>query len=254
MSVDHSKNIVEIRDISFHYGTRPVLEDISFDIHRGDYLGIIGPNGGGKTTLLKIVLGLLKPDKGSVRLFGTDIAKFRDWKKIGYVPQKAIHFDEQFPATVAEIVGMGRSAARGLGRRLNREDSQKIKQALVAVDMQEFSERRIGELSAGQQQRVFIARALASEPEIIFLDEPTVGVDVSTQEQFYLLLKKLNQSMGLTLVLVSHDIDIVASQATEVACVNCRLVCHCPPKELNASDYIKQLYGKEIKLIAHHDH
>ena len=250
---DHSKTIIEVKDVSFRYGAHPVLEDITLDIHRGDYLGIIGPNGGGKTTLLKIMLGLLRPAEGTVSLFGTDITRFKDWHKIGYVPQKAVQFDAQFPATVFEVVAMGRASQRGLGRNLNASDREKIAAALRQVDMLDYKGQRIGELSGGQQQRVFIARALASEPEIIFLDEPTVGVDKGTQEQFYLLLKKMNESLGLTLILVSHDIDVVASQATEMACINGRLVYHGLPTEFDANKFIKELYGKEIKFIVH-DH
>lgn len=248
-----SNPIVDIKDISFRYHTHPVLEDINLTIHAGEYLGIIGPNGGGKTTLLKIMLGLLTPERGSVRLFGTDLRDFRDWSKIGYVPQRAIHFDTQFPVTVAEVVEMGRCAERGLGRLWKRSDARRVDDALKQVGMSAFKNRLVGELSSGQQQRVFIARALVSKPQILFLDEPTVGVDVATQEQFYTLLKTLNQSMGLTLVLVSHDIDVVASQASEVACVNGHLVCHRPTKDFDASAYIKELYGKDIKFIVH-DH
>lgn len=241
MPIDHTKNIIEVRDVSFHYGTTSVLEHITLDIHSGDYLGIIGPNGGGKTTLLKIMLGLIRPESGTVSLFGVDIGRFRDWYRIGYVPQKAVSFDAQFPATVSEVVTMGN------------KDRSMIQNALADVDMMAYADRLIGKLSPGQQQRVFIARALASNPDVLFLDEPTVGVDANTQEQFYLLLKTLNQTRGLTLVLVSHDIDVVASQATELACINGRLVCHGPPKEFNANKYIQDLYGKEIKFIVH-DH
>lgn len=253
MPLAHSENIIEVQDVSFRYGSLMVLDHINLAVHRGDYLGVIGPNGGGKTTLLKIMLGLLRPETGTVKLFGVLLPKFTAWEKIGYVPQKAVHFDLQFPATVTEVVAMGRIGGRGLGRRLTTADYQKIHYALEQVDLANAGGRLIGELSPGQQQRVFIARALATEPEIMFLDEPTVGVDVAAQEQFYALLKKLNESLQLTLVLVSHDIDVVASQATEIACINSRLVCHCPPKEFNASDYIRELYGKEIKFIVH-DH
>lgn len=253
MPIDHTKTIINVKNVSFHYGNQEVLCDVSFDIHRGDYLGIIGPNGGGKTTLLKIMVGLLRPSLGTVTIFGTDIKKFKDWNAIGYVPQKAVNFDTQFPATVEEVVAMGLAARRGLGRRLTQNDRKRIDEVLAAVDMTSQKYRRIGELSSGQQQRVFIARALASEPKILFLDEPTVGVDVAAQEQFYLLLKKLNETLGLTLILVSHDMDVVASQATEIACINTRLISHGTPKEFNAHEYLKELYGKEIKFVLH-DH
>jgi zinc transport system ATP-binding protein len=254
MHVDHTKNILEVKNVSFAYpGTDAVLSDVSLNIHVGDYVGIIGPNGGGKTTLLKIMLGLLRPTRGSIALFGRDIRNFNDWPVIGYVPQKAVHFDVAFPATVEEVVAMGRIGRRGLVRRLNAEDRSKISQALAQVDMSAYKHHLIGDLSGGQQQRVFIARALVTDPKIIFLDEPTVGVDVSAQEQFYRLLEKLNHELDLTLVLVSHDIDVIANEATELACINQTLVYHGSPKEFMQGEYLKKLYGKNTKFILH-DH
>ncbi len=254
MSVDHNKNILEVKNVSFAYSANaPVLTAISLNIHSGDYLGVIGPNGGGKTTLLKIMLGLLQPTSGSISLFGQDIRDFKDWPAIGYVPQKAVNFDLKFPATVKEVVAMGRFGKRGLLRLPTKEDRNQVEEALRQVDMIEYRDRLIGDLSAGQQQRVFIARALATEPKIIFLDEPTVGVDVATQEQFYRLLEKLNQTLGLTLVLVSHDIDVIANEATELACINQTLVYHGSPKEFVKGEYLQQLYGKNLKFILH-DH
>lgn len=253
MSVDHTKNIIEVNNVSFAYSEEVILKDITLNIHQGDYVGLIGPNGGGKTTLLKIMLGLLKPKQGTVKLFGQPIEKFNNWSKIGYVPQKAVNFDVKFPATVQEVVMMGRYGKRGLFHRITQEDKQVVQKVLEQVDMLDFNNRLIGDLSGGQQQRVFIARALATEPEVVFLDEPTVGVDVQTQEHFYDLLKKLNTQLNLTLVLVSHDIDVIAHEATELACINQNLVYHGTPKEFIKGDYIKNLYGKEVKFILH-DH
>lgn len=245
MPVDHSENIIEIKDVSFGYGETPVLKNITLTIHRGDYVGIVGPNGGGKTTLLKVMLGLLKPSSGEIKLSSKAI--------IGYVPQKAINFDSLFPATVYEVVEMGRYGKKGLFKRLKTEDHKIIKKSLEHVSMLEYKDRLIGDLSSGQQQRVFIARALAGQPEVIFLDEPTVGVDVKTQEEFYTLLKQLNQQLGLTLILVSHDIDVIAAEATELACINQTLVYHGEPSEFIKGDYLQKLYGKNIRLILH-DH
>jgi zinc transport system ATP-binding protein len=252
MRVDHHKNIVEVRDLSFSFGSEVVLRNINLDIHLGDYLGIVGPNGGGKTTLLKLMLGLLRLQQGSIKLFGEDITNFRDWHKIGYVAQKAVNFDSGFPATVEEITSMGRFGQRGVLRRLNKDDKQIIEQSLAAVGMLELSARLIGNLSAGQQQRVLIARALASKPEILFLDEPTVGIDSEAQEEFYKILHKLNSELDLTLVLVSHDIDIIAQETTELACINRNLVYHGSPEEFLKEDSIKKLYGQNIKFIPHH--
>jgi zinc transport system ATP-binding protein len=145
MPIDHTKNIIEIKNISFGYTEEEILKNITLNIHQGDYVGMIGPNGGGKTTLLKIMVGLLKPQKGEVRLFGTPLRKFKQWSKIGYVPQKAINFDIKFPATVEEVVLMGRFAKRGLLRRVTREDKKKVAKVLEQVDMLAFRKRLIGD-------------------------------------------------------------------------------------------------------------
>ena len=164
----NSENIIELKDVSFSFGKEPVLTNINLNVHRGDYVGIIGPNGSGKTTLLKIMIGLLKPDSGSVKL---------EVSKIGYVPQKATYFESSFPVTVWEVVMMGRYSQRGLLRTVRREDGQAVKDALEEVGMWESRDNLIHDLSGGEQQRVLIARALASQPEIIFLDELFIFFD-----------------------------------------------------------------------------
>jgi len=233
--VDHTKNIIELQNISFTYGQERVLNNLSLNIHLGDYLGIIGPNGGGKTTLLKIMLGLLPNFEGQVKLFGKDLKDFPDWYKIGYVPQKATNFDLNFPATIEETVAMGRYGRRGLFKLPTNEDNRVVTSVIAEVDLTSEKDQLIGNLSGGQQQRVFIARALASEPEVIILDEPTVSVDPETQDKFYKLLRDLNDHHNLTLVLVSHDLDIITSQTTEVACINHSLIYHGSSENFNRS-------------------
>jgi zinc transport system ATP-binding protein len=252
MQVDHTKKIIEILDVSFSYGNEEVLRNISLDVHEGDYLGIVGPNGAGKTTLLKIMLGLLRPTKGEVKLFGEDLKKFKKWSNLGYVPQKATNFDANFPATVKEVVLMGRYGKRGLLHRTTYEDEAAAKKALREVGMQEYENRQIGDLSGGQQQRVFIARALAGEPKIIFLDEPTAGIDLKTQEEFYALAKKLNQELGLTVVLVSHDIEKIMEEVMHIACVDRTLVCHETPDEFLKDSHAQMIAGENVKFIGHH--
>src|SRR3989475_4258744 len=213
-SAAKSDPVVDLEQVSFAFGGERVLDEVSLRIGRGDFLGVIGPNGSGKTTLLRVLLGLLKPTSGRVRLFGTDVRLFREWARIGYVPQKATAFDARFPASVLEVVLSGRSGVAGIGRRFGERDRAAAEEALKTVDMLELKARPIGRLSAGQQQRVFIARALASRPELLLLDEPTVGVDVDAQERFYSLLRRLNREFGTTLVLVSHDVSVVAGGGT----------------------------------------
>ncbi|KKT29189.1 MAG: ABC transporter ATP-binding protein [Candidatus Collierbacteria bacterium GW2011_GWC2_44_18] len=252
MPVDHTKNIIEVEGVSFAYNEDLVLEKVSLNIHKGDYLGVIGPNGGGKTTLIKIMLGLLEPSAGKVRMFGQEIHEFRDRSRIGYVPQKVINFDVNFPATVFEVVAMGRYGKLGLFKSLTKEDKKIINESLRQVEMYEFRDRIIGDLSGGQQQRVFVARALAGQPEVIFLDEPMAGVDVMAQDQFYQLLKKLNRELELTLVFISHDIEAVVNEVTEIAFVNRSLSYDNNPKNFNKGD-LEKLYG-DNKFIHHHKH
>lgn len=253
-SVNHSKNIIEVQNVSFAYGASPVLEHISFDVHEGDYLGIVGPNGAGKTTLLKIMLGLIKPKTGSISLFGVPLADFKDWRKIGYVPQKVTSFDSGFPASVYDVALMGRYGSRGLFHRINREDRAAVERALTTVGMWEYKDRLIGDLSGGQQQRVFIARTLAGEPKIIFLDEPTTGIDQKMQDEFYDLLRKLNREESLTLVLISHDIEKITEEAMHIACIDHTLVCHSSPAEFLKESESKNMFGEKVKIITPHHH
>jgi zinc transport system ATP-binding protein len=242
-SVNHTHTIIELETVCFSYKNEEVIKDVSLEIHKGDYVGIVGPNGGGKTTLLKLMLGLLKPNDGKVSLFGKDITTFKDWSKIGYVPQKTI-VETNFPVTVEEVVAMGRYGKIGLFHFPSAKDKAKVHQSLKQVDMLDYKDRQISDLSGGQQQRVFIARALATEPEVIFLDEPTVGVDVKTQKQFYQLLRKLNKDLELTLVLVSHELDVVAHEATELVYINRTLEYYGDPDEFLKGAYFHELIEK----------
>ncbi len=225
------EKIVEMAGINFEYDGMSILEDINLVIERGDFLGIIGPNGSGKTTLLKIMLGIIKTKQGTIKLFGEDIRSFKDWHRIGYVPQHAINFDVNFPASVFEVVSMGRFSKKGLLRKLGEKDIQIIHEALEIVGLKEYKDKRAGELSGGEKQRVFIARALASEPELLILDEPTAGVDVRVQKEFYDFLEKLNKERKITLVLVTHDIGTITSRVGKLACMNKKLFLECHPEE-----------------------
>jgi zinc transport system ATP-binding protein len=242
-AVDHSHTIIELNNVCFSYTNEEVIKDVSLQIHKGDYVGIIGPNGGGKSTLLKLMLGILKPEEGSIKLFGTNMRDFKDWSRIGYVSQRA-SIEMNFPVTVEEIVAMGRYGKLGLFHFPAKEDKEKAQWALEQVDMVEFKNRQINDLSGGQRQRVFIARALATEPEVIFLDEPTVGVDVKTQKQFYNFLRKLNKDLEVTLVLASHELDVVAHEATELVYINRTIEYYGNPEEFLKGAYFHELIGK----------
>ena len=245
---------VECSRISFSYGhEHQVLNDVSFIIRQGDYVGIIGPNGGGKTTLIKIIAGLITPAQGTVSIYGQPVSNGRDYSLIGYVPQRIATAEHFFPATVEEIVESGRTSKTGLFRKLNAEDRTAIGKAMEVADVSSFRHRLIGSLSGGERQRVFIARALAAEPKILILDEPTVGVDSAVKEKFERFLTQLNEKSNITIILISHDINVIAEQVHYVLCLNNRLVCHVPTYEFIRGPYLEQMYGNKIKLIKH-DH
>ena len=195
-----SEFVINLKNVVFGYDGNNILDGVSIQILKGDFVGLVGHNGTGKSTLLKIILGELTPQKGSVELFGVPIKKFTDWRKVGYIPQKAGLAVSHVPITVEEVMQM------------ENVDDSTIDEALAAVDMLIFKKKLLKELSGGQQQRVFIARALVKKPELLILDEPTVGVDVKTQEKFYSLMQTFNHSYHLTLLLVSHDLHTISHQ------------------------------------------
>ncbi|MHB8840425.1 MAG: metal ABC transporter ATP-binding protein [Candidatus Aquicultor sp.] len=243
--------VIELQDINFSYGNEPVLQGISLSVYRGDYDGIIGPNGGGKTTLLKVILGLIKPTSGRIKLFGQDIDDFKEWPKLGYLPQKMTQADGRFPITVQELVSQGRIAKAGLFRRLSEADVKSIDNALEMSEVSHLKNRLISDLSGGERQRVFIARALASEPEILILDEPATGIDVSSQSRFYRFLKELNAAHGMTILFVSHDIDILSHEASRLICINRRLVCDGAASLIfkENRNLLENLYGENVRYM-----
>jgi zinc transport system ATP-binding protein len=245
--------IIEFENISFSYGTQAVLDKITFSVNRNDFLGIIGPNGGGKTTLIKLMLGFLKPDSGKLKLFGKESITSKELQRIGYVPQRATNFDQNFPATVFEVASMGRIAKAGLMRQLSAEDFTIAEKALDSVDMLKMRDKRVGDLSGGQQQRVFIARALAAQPEVLILDEPLAGVDMESQHKFYNLLKSLHDRLGLTIILVSHDIGMITKSVTKLACVNVNVSVHDTSKGLSEAAFACAYPGNVAAVPHHHD-
>lgn len=236
--------IIEIRDLAFAYNGETVLRDVYLDVRQGDFMAVIGPNGGGKTTLLKLMLGILKPDRGTIRIFGTQPRKAAS--RIGYVPQD-IHVNRGFPISVQDVVRMGRMKGGGGLRSFSKEDRSVIQEALERVEMWDLRSRRMDELSGGQRQRVYLARALVSEPEILFLDEPMSSVDTKGQTSFYDFLLELNRTV--TIVVVSHDPMILSSHARSVACVNRQLFYHNAPEI--TKDMLEMAYQCPVELIGH---
>jgi zinc transport system ATP-binding protein len=244
-------DLIKASGLTYSYDGTPVLLDVSLSIREGDFLAIIGPNGSGKTTLVKVLLGILRPSAGRVEIMGQPLAEFTEWRAVGYVPQKATHFDPFFPASVEEVVGMAllsNSQILGPGRGRNKGT---VVRALRQVGMESYRHWRIGRLSGGQQQRVFIARALVTGPRVLFLDEPTTGVDAETQGRFYDMLDHLNKDEGITIVLVTHDIGIVNRHVNQVACLNQRMSYHGSHEEFCRSEVFRDMVSQGDHLVAH---
>jgi zinc transport system ATP-binding protein len=243
-----------VKNISFRVRGMDILSNISLEIFNGEYIAIIGPNGGGKTTLIRMLLGLEKPTSGEVRLFGKKLKDFKEWHKIGFVPQRASLVDENFPATVEDIVKMGRVAKRGIFSSFSKEDAQIVEDAMIKMDIADLKEKMVGTLSGGQRQRVMIARALASKPEILILDEPNTGVDMVSQKRFYKLLAKLNKEENITIVFITHDIGVIADDIGRLFTINQKAtICNNPKETLSCED-MSALYGIEAHLIHNHKH
>ncbi|WNF37744.1 metal ABC transporter ATP-binding protein [Bacillaceae bacterium IKA-2] len=247
-------NLINIENLYFKYGNRSVLENVNLEINRGAFLGLVGPNGSGKSTLLNCILGLQQPQKGVIKLFGETLAEFKQWDKIGFVSQKANNFNTGFPASVFEVVSMGLFGKVGLFRFLTKQHKEKVKAVIELVGMTEYAKQNIGELSGGQQQRVFIARALVSDPELLILDEPTVGVDSKSVTSFYAMLSELNKN-GITLLLVTHDVEIMTEHVTGVACLNKHLHFHGNTNDFKENHILSAFHGQNAHLLIHnHDH
>lgn len=236
--------VVEIDHLTIEYPDVKAIDDVSFTVNQGDFLGIIGPNGAGKSTLFAAMLGLNAKYKGTIKFFGTDIRKSKNYlKEIGYVPQKPI-FEKNFPATVNDIVKMG----------LQKEsDENKIDEILQQLWIHELSERRIGELSGGQQQRVFIAKALVNNPKVLILDEPVTGIDQQSIDLFYSILKELNSKQNITIIWSSHDLDAVNKLANHVACLNRTLFFHGESDDFFENDELVKQYS-EASMQEHMHH
>ncbi|MDQ0196082.1 metal ABC transporter ATP-binding protein [Paenibacillus wynnii] len=208
VSLDCHQHMIEVQDLSFSYGEQKVISGLNYTVKERDFVGIIGSNGAGKTTLLKMIVGLLPATTGEIRLFGEPARKFKDWERIGYVPQKNA-FNPLFPATVREVVQSGLYNNKNLIRRVSRAQQQQCNDALEVMRIQDLAEKRVGQLSGGQQQRVFLARALINHPDLLILDEPTVGIDAETQAGFFDLITHMHAHHHMTFLMVSHDIEMI---------------------------------------------
>jgi zinc transport system ATP-binding protein len=244
---------VEINDLSVVMKGKEVLKNVNFSLEEGIFLGIVGPNGGGKTTLVRTILGLLKPTSGTVRVFGKDPESLLVRNSaFGYLPQHQ-NVDPNFPATALDIALMGRYKSAGFLKWPGRKDREKALHCLSTMGVEDLKDANYSLLSGGQQQRVSIARALAGDPKMLILDEPSTGIDVVGQEDFYHLLKGLQKKMGLTILMVSHDIGTVTTYVDVISCLNINLYYHGNPLGALNEKVLTSLYGKNVDLLMHTD-
>ena len=253
MPVKKKTPIISVKNLTFERGTEHVIHDFSFEIFAGDYVGVIGPNGGGKTTLLRLLLGLLPPHHGTISILGGRPTDRFVSKQVGYVAQRGGNIDAQFPATVEEVIRSGRTPRLGFFGRMHAKDEKAIKHAVTEMGIAALLKRPMYKLSGGERQKVLLARALVGEPKILFLDEPVDGLDPSSRDDFYKLLRKLNKD-GLTIVFVSHDVHTVAEEANSAICLKHQLVCHGSKACLIEKEELKDLFHKDKKeILFHHD-
>jgi zinc transport system ATP-binding protein len=237
--------LVSVQSVSYNYNSESVLENVSFDVEEGDFLGIIGPNGAGKTTLFHCMLGLLNSYSGKITILNQDIKKYKKiYRKIGYIPQKK-SIDQKFPLTVKELVSL--SLPRNTSKNI-------VLEILKQVGLYKLKNKTIGQLSGGQQQRVLIAKALVNNPIILMLDEPTNELDHKSQNDFYSLLKELNEKNKITIIWSSHDMDAVNKYANKVSCINKRMFFHGDKREFFSSEDHLKNYSESTMQIHMHSH
>ena len=235
--------VIEVKGLYCRYGMTHALSDVSFSVEHGDYVGVVGPNGSGKSTLVKALLGIARLDEGEVNLFGTPLADFNDWHKVGYLPQNLNLFNPIFPATVSEVVGLGLLAGKSFPRRISRTDAARIDETLEQMGIADLRRRLIGSLSGGQQQRVMLARALVNQPRLLILDEPTAALDPETRDRFYALLAEINRTHDTTLMLVTHDSATVGSCASRLLYLDKKLIFFGTFREFCASPEMTSHFG-----------
>ncbi|MDI3481665.1 MAG: zinc transport system ATP-binding protein [Tepidanaerobacteraceae bacterium] len=241
--------VVSLTGVTFGYNGTPVLKDVNLTVKAKDFIALIGPNGAAKSTLMKLMVGLLLPRTGEVRLFGSDVRRFGQWHRIGYVSQNAVRVNTGFPATVEEVVASGFYS--GFGKLFDTAGRRKaVQQALEMTGIQNLSRRLVGELSGGQLQKVFLAKALVKKPEALFLDEPTTGIDAASSKEFYTLLKELNMREGITVVVITHDIGAAFDRAAKIGCVrNGKVYIHDNIDEVT-QEHVAEVLGYRIPELS----
>ncbi|HEY3307362.1 MAG TPA: metal ABC transporter ATP-binding protein [Desulfuromonadaceae bacterium] len=249
-----SREIVRTENLACSYRVGRVLEDVSITVEAGDYIGIVGPNGSGKSTLVQALIGLVAICEGKAFLFGTPSKHFCDWGRIGYLPQSLHLLNPIFPATVAEAVGLGLISQKKFPRKLTRHDREKVDVLLENLGVYSIRNKLIGELSGGQQQRVLLARALVNDPELLILDEPTAALDPETRERFYLQIAEINRSLGVTVLLVTHDSGAIGKYATKMLYLDKRVLFYGGFEDFCSSEEMSVLFGSHSQHLMCHRH
>ncbi len=246
--------IVSTKQLACCYREGKVLEDISFQVQRGDYVGIVGPNGSGKSTLVKALLGLVAISDGSAMLFGSPLPEFKEWKKLGYLPQSLHLVNPVFPATVHETVGLGLLSHKRFPKRINGKDKIKIDETLKELNIYDLKHKLIGELSGGQLQRVLLARAIVNDPELLVLDEPTAALDPETRDRFYTMIGSLNQKRGVTVMLVTHDSGAIGRHASKMLYLDKKMLFFGSFEQFCHSPEMSSLFGEHSQHLMCHRH
>lgn len=249
-----SKSVISTRAISCSYREGKVLEDISFEVEQGDYVGVVGPNGSGKSTLIKALLGLVPVHSGEAFIFGDRLSSFRDWHRVGYLPQSLNLVNPVFPATVHETVGLGLLSLKKFPKVLTKSDRVCVSEIIDKLGISDIESKLICELSGGQLQRVLLARAIVNKPELLFLDEPTAALDPETRGRFYAMIGDINRTSGVTVILVTHDSGAIGEHASKMLYLDKKMLFYGSFDEFCHSPEMSQLFGEHSQHLMCHRH
>lgn len=247
-------SIVQFTNVEYFYGTNKAIDNISFIVEKGDFVALVGHNGSGKSTVIKLLLGILTANSGSIQLFNTPIHQFADWRKVGYLPQSISFLNPLFPATVKEVVSLGLLSFKTFPKRITNIDNEAIEKAMDRMGITNLSHKLIGELSGGQIQRTLLARAIVNEPELLILDEPVSAVDAETREEFFSYTGELKKNKKTTMILITHDIGHSGGFANKLLFLDRHIVFYGSFKDFCISKSMKDQFGEEIQHIVCHQH
>jgi len=246
--------IIEVNNVSVQYGQNEALKEVSFSIEPGDFIGLAGSNGAGKTTLIKAIFGLVPISSGNITLFNKPHRTFTDWGKIGYLPQKSSAINSLFPATVEEVVLLGLLSQKKWPKQIRKEDKAKVEEILADLGISTLKKRMLSELSGGQQQKVLLARALVSSPQILIFDEPSTSLDAKSREAFFELIEKLNENNGITIILITHDTGYIGKFANKLLYLDKKLVYFGSFNDFCKSEAMRAYFGEHDQHIICHQH